>query len=687
MLDNPHDAEPIQNSSNAIHNILEEVEQVEPSHIQPLDGSIHNIPQIGMKFDSEEELYEYYRKYAYQVGFGVSKANVRRKGDTRYYSLQCFKGGVYVYKTESSRPRLSSKTGCKAKVRVIVKSSGKCSISLVLLEHNHVSSPAKSRFQRSHKKMDSYTKRRLELNDHAGIPLHKNFHSLVVEAKGYENLPFDERDCRNYIAKVRQLRLGVGDAEALRNYFVRMQRRSPNFFYVIDIDDESRLRNVFWADARSRAAYESFGDVVTFDSTYLTNKYSMPFAPFIGVNHHGQSILLGCGLISYEDIETYVWLFKCWLEYPQEFEYGWAKMITDYSLEKNDWLSSLYSDRMHWIPVYVRVIFWAGMSTTQRSESMNAFFDGYVNSKTTLRQFVEQYDNALKSKMEKENKADYASLHSSYQLLTRYYFERQFQESYTNAVFKLFQDELRGMLFCNHSLYQTDGTLSLFHVKDIQEGKYEEYKINVVYTVSYNEVGCDIKCSCHLFEFRGIICRHMVKILIEKGINEVPSRYVLCRWRKDVKHRQYFVTNCYDDLKSGEQTQQLDRMCTNFYEAANIVDSPEKYEYLMKCINIAKEKLNDNSIWSVNNNLIEDVASVGAHDPLESASRLVSPKKVSKEKADKPQLQGWPLLSNMSNEQVNSSSVTLTNTTTCIQGTIPVHDNLLASRYSFDLNE
>jgi len=39
----------------------------------------------------------------------------------------------------------------------------------------------------------------------------------------------------------------------------------------------------------------------------------MPFAPFVGVNHHDQSILLGCGLVSTEDTSTFVWLFKFWL--------------------------------------------------------------------------------------------------------------------------------------------------------------------------------------------------------------------------------------------------------------------------------------------------------------------------------------------------------------------------------------
>ncbi|KAI9174819.1 hypothetical protein LWI28_023162 [Acer negundo] len=74
----------------------------------------------------------------------------------------------------------------------------------------------------------------------------------------------------------------------------------------MDLDEVGRLKNVFRVNARSRA-------VITFVSTYLTNKYDMPFAAFVGVNHNGQSILFGCGLISNEDIETYVWLFNSWL--------------------------------------------------------------------------------------------------------------------------------------------------------------------------------------------------------------------------------------------------------------------------------------------------------------------------------------------------------------------------------------
>ncbi|KAG0501522.1 hypothetical protein HPP92_001594 [Vanilla planifolia] len=92
-----------------------------------------------------------------------------------------------------------------------------------------------------------------------------------------------------------------------------MQAKSPNFFYLMDLNMEGQLRNVLWADARSRSASQYFGDVVSFDTTYLKYKFNVPLVLFVGTNHHGQSILLGCGLISEQVVENYIWLFKAWL--------------------------------------------------------------------------------------------------------------------------------------------------------------------------------------------------------------------------------------------------------------------------------------------------------------------------------------------------------------------------------------
>ncbi|XP_042983364.1 protein FAR1-RELATED SEQUENCE 8-like [Carya illinoinensis] len=164
-------------------------------------------------------------------------------------------------------------------------------ITTVHNEHNHGLSPQKSQFFQCNREVSEDIKRVIDTNDLAGIQMIKSFGSLVIGVGGFENLPFLENDSR--------------DTGALRDYFLRMQYKGNSFFTSMDLDDDGRLKNVFWADPCSRAAYQYFGDVDIFDTTYLINRYEMPFAPFVGVNHHGQSILLGAGLISSEETETF----------------------------------------------------------------------------------------------------------------------------------------------------------------------------------------------------------------------------------------------------------------------------------------------------------------------------------------------------------------------------------------------
>jgi hypothetical protein len=61
--------------------------------------------------------------------------------------------------------------------------------------------------------------------DKAGVRPSKNYKALVVEAGGHVNLSFGEKDCQNYINKVRNELLGEGDDESLRNNLMRMQEK------------------------------------------------------------------------------------------------------------------------------------------------------------------------------------------------------------------------------------------------------------------------------------------------------------------------------------------------------------------------------------------------------------------------------------------------------------------------------
>ncbi|XP_074361626.1 protein FAR1-RELATED SEQUENCE 8-like [Apium graveolens] len=57
------------------------------------------------------------------------------------------------------------------------------------------------------------------MNDIVGIRPNKSYRSIVVEAGGPENVPFLEKDFRNFLDKIRRLRLGEGDANAVNDYF------------------------------------------------------------------------------------------------------------------------------------------------------------------------------------------------------------------------------------------------------------------------------------------------------------------------------------------------------------------------------------------------------------------------------------------------------------------------------------
>ncbi|KAK9713123.1 hypothetical protein RND81_06G004500 [Saponaria officinalis] len=74
------------------------------------------------------------------------------------------------------------------------------------------------------------------------------------------------------------------------------------------------LCRVFWADAEAIRNYSCFGDAISFDPTYGTNKYCMVFTPFTGVDHHKRSVFFGASLLSNEDGESFKWTFENFLK-------------------------------------------------------------------------------------------------------------------------------------------------------------------------------------------------------------------------------------------------------------------------------------------------------------------------------------------------------------------------------------
>jgi len=263
------------------------------------------------------------------------------------------------------------------------------------------------------------------------------------------------------------------------------------------------------------------------------------------------------------------------------FECGWDKFITDYGLHENAWLLTLYEDRHRWVLCYLKNNFWAGMSTTQRSESMNAFFDGFINSTTTLQQFMVQYENAIRQKAEKECEADYASLNTTIRCGSHSIIERQFQAEYTHAKFAEVQHKFRCKMNCMIKNVFVEAGSSKYHVKE--EFMWKGQSVDKYHDVMFDHHTLDIQCTCLLFEFRGILCRHCLVVYAQKGVRSVPDKYVLKRWSKLLCRRHTYIRVARNSDKEEANVRRYDALCKRFYEIAEVAcESDNETKFLFK---------------------------------------------------------------------------------------------------------
>ena len=162
--------------------------------------------------------------------------------------------------------------------------------------HNHELhlTPKSTSLLFGHRVISPAKKNLIDILNESGVSTRKIMLVLSKESDGDYKVGCVAVDVQNYLGNKRRKLLQDGDAQKMYSHFTECQLKNPSFLYAIQVDEHGRMRNCFWVDARSRIAYEHFGDIITFDATYLTNCYGMPFVPFIGVNHHHQSVMFRC---------------------------------------------------------------------------------------------------------------------------------------------------------------------------------------------------------------------------------------------------------------------------------------------------------------------------------------------------------------------------------------------------------
>jgi len=156
--------------------------------------------------------------------------------------------------------------------------------------------------------------------------------------------PYNKKHISNEKTKINKA-TSDNDMQQVYDWFSKKQAEDPMFFYKFSIDENNKVKNIFWSNGTSRRYYEEFGDCISFDTTYNTNKYSLKFAPIVGITGHGDNCLFGCAFIMDETTETFEWLFQTMLtcmggKHPKT-------IITDQDLAMKATIRNVLPDTIH----------------------------------------------------------------------------------------------------------------------------------------------------------------------------------------------------------------------------------------------------------------------------------------------------------------------------------------------------
>ncbi|XP_050219353.1 protein FAR1-RELATED SEQUENCE 7-like isoform X2 [Mercurialis annua] len=546
------------------------------------EEQIKSEPHAGLLFNSADKAYSFYQMYAETVGFRIRIGQLfRSKNDGSITSRRfvCSKEGF----------QHPARLGCGAFMRIKRQESGTWIVDRLQKEHNH------------------------------GLALQTGTHKKNYNAPkkfiddvnlGLDPIDIAEINNGDPIERTQENNIGSDWYRLLLDYFQAKQADDTGFFYSVEVDG-GRCMNIFWADGRSRFSCSQFGDAIVLDTSYRNGNYLVPFATFVGVNHHKQPVLLACALIANLSEQSFTWLFHTWLRamsgcrpksiiadqdialqqaiakvFPGtlhrfslwqikvkerenfrsmsnefRFEYEkciyesqtsvelntmWSALISKYGLKENTWLKEMYENRESWVPFYLRTKFCAGIPI---KECLKSFFGTSLTPKTSLGEFISRYDQGLARWREEERKEDFNCYNMQPFLQTKEPIEEQCRKLYTLTMFKIFQNEL---LEC----YKYLG------IKTYEEGTVSRYSVRRCgnelerHAVTLCASNLNVCCSCQMFEFEGILCRHILRVFNLLDIKEIPSRYILHRWTRNAEY------GTVDNVESGVSPQELQPIIT-----------------------------------------------------------------------------------------------------------------------------
>ncbi|XP_021769823.1 protein FAR1-RELATED SEQUENCE 5-like [Chenopodium quinoa] len=542
----------------------------------------------GKQFPFEDDAYEMYNEYAFMKGFGIrvrsSKRNMSESVEHCSSSVTTEDRNVRIFKTPTQPllPKIYYNSGGYKEYTPCCSSENKPFLGMIFDSlQDGIAFYYKYANECGFKVRSSTTKSQKNKDDPTGAVM--SYRIMKELCGGFQNVMGSKNDFKIFSRDLKVYISNADGATFVQNLERKVKTSKGGYFFDYCVDESRHLTCVFWADVIGRRDYQLFGDSLSFDSTYDTNKYSLIFCPFTGVDNHKRCVTFCAALFSKEDIDSFVWLFQNFLkcmgrepsciitdQYPamgiaiekvftktKHRLCMWhimrkvpEKVGTDFCKETDflKKLSAVVWDR----EIVLMDLFMGGLlRSTSRSEGENSFFCNFTNPHVTCVEFFIRYETALDAQRHEQDEL-YMLNKLEPQLVTNLHLEKHAADIYTRAIFYDFQEECQGACFscgvesCS-SLYGDCVEFSVI----VDHEKRKNFDVN------FDLITYESSCTCRMFESQGVLCRHILFVMKGKCVREIPDAYILNRWRKDVLKKASVIDVALDDASKYDKKKQL----------------------------------------------------------------------------------------------------------------------------------
>ncbi|XWS53551.1 hypothetical protein CRYUN_Cryun10bG0011000 [Craigia yunnanensis] len=535
-----------ENGTSLSQNVTGTIVEMLEDTILSQQTSVNLVPFIGQRFVSQDTAYEFYCSFSKQCGFSIRRHRTQGKD-----GMKLSEDG------KMQRNHKSSRCGCQAYMCIVKRADfdvPEWRVTGFSNIHNHELLKANEVcLLPAYCTITSDDKARICMFAKAGMSVRQMLRLMELE-KGVKLgcLPFTEIDVRNLLQSFRNVNRDYDPIDLIA-MCKKLKDENPHFQYDFKLDGHNRLEHIAWSYASSIQLYETFGDAVVFDTTHRMDSYDMLLGIWVGVDNHGMTSFFSCVLLRDENMQSFSWGLKTFLgfmkgkapqtlltdqnmwlkeaiaiEMPEtkhafciwhiiskfsdwfslllgsryddwksdfyrlyslklleDFEEEWMEMIDKYGLHDNKHIISLYALRTFWALPFLRP--WLRLVE----------FNDQAGSKQKMQRKLQKVCLKTGSPIESHSAT----------FLTPYAFGK-------------LQEEL--LLASQYASFLVDeGCFQVKHHTQMDGG------CKVIW------VPCEehINCSCHHFEFSGILCRHVLRVLSSNNCFHIPHQYLPSRWR------------------------------------------------------------------------------------------------------------------------------------------------------------